>query len=120
MLFLEALGGNEVDERLAHGDAAHLADPLVVPVAQPPHRLCREAPRLAAAQQDRQDAARVHLSLEPLGDVGGAAVIHFTLPLIYIWVQPLSLHPAALASVPYGVVLVRVLVPCRYYIFGFI
>ena len=52
--------------------AAHLADPLVMPVAQPPHRLCREAPRLAAVQQDRQDAARVHLSLEPLGDVGGA------------------------------------------------
>ena len=42
---LEALGGDAVDERLAHGDAAHLADPLVVPVAQPPHRLCREAPR---------------------------------------------------------------------------
>ena len=70
--FSEALGGDAVDERLTHGDAAHLADPLVVPVAQPPHRLCREAPRLAAVQQDRQDAARVHLSLEPLGDVGGA------------------------------------------------
>ena len=69
---LKALGGNAVDKRLAYGDVAHLADPLVVPAAQPPHRLCREAPRLAAAQQDRQDAAHVHLSLKPLGDVGGA------------------------------------------------
>ena len=34
---LKALGGNAVDECLAHGDAAHLADPLVVSVAQPPH-----------------------------------------------------------------------------------
>ena len=29
---LGALGGDAVDERLAHGDAAYLADPLVVPV----------------------------------------------------------------------------------------
>ena len=58
--------------RLEHGDAAHLADPLVVPVGQPLHRLCREAPRLAAVQQNRQDAASVHLSLEPLRDVAGA------------------------------------------------
>jgi len=47
---LKALGGNAVDGRLAHGDAAHLADPRVVLVAQPPHRLSREAPRLAAVQ----------------------------------------------------------------------
>ena len=69
---LEALGSDAVGERLTHGDAAHLADPLVVPVAQPPHRLCREAPRLVAVQQNRQDAARINLSLGPLGDVGGA------------------------------------------------
>jgi hypothetical protein len=69
---LGALGGDAVYDRLAHGNAANLANPLVVPVAQTLHRLCREAPRLAAVKQNRQDATRVHLSLEPLGDVGGA------------------------------------------------
>jgi len=56
-----------LDERRAHGDAVHLADPLVLPVAQPPHLLCRETPRLVAVQQSRQDAARVHLSLSRSG-----------------------------------------------------
>ena len=50
---LQALGSDAIDERLAHGDATHLANPLVVPGAQPLCRLCREAPRLAAAQQGR-------------------------------------------------------------------
>ena len=44
---LGALGSDAVDVRLEHGDTAHLANPLVVLVRQP-HRLCREAPRLAA------------------------------------------------------------------------
>jgi len=74
---LGALGGDAVDGRLAHGDAAHLAGPLVVPVAQPPHRLCCEAPRLAAVQQNHQDVAHVHISLEPLRDTnhGGHAFL---------------------------------------------
>ncbi len=55
-----------------HISAAHFAYPLVVPVSQPSHRLCREAPRLAAVQQNCQDAASVHLALEPLRDVAGA------------------------------------------------
>ena len=69
---LGALGGDAVDVRLQHGDAAHLAYPLAVSVSQPPHRLCREARRLAAAQRNRQDAASIHLAIEPLRDVARA------------------------------------------------
>ena len=34
---LETLGSDAVDVRLQHGDAAHLADPLVVPIREPPN-----------------------------------------------------------------------------------
>ena len=66
---LQALGGDAVDEGLAHGDAAHLADALVVPAAEFLDHLGREIPRLAAVEQHREDASRIHLGLEPLGDV---------------------------------------------------
>ena len=56
---LEALGGDAVDVSLAHGDTAHLANPLVVPAAEPTNGGLREAPRLAAIQQDREHAARI-------------------------------------------------------------
>ena len=59
---LWALGADAVCECLARGNAVRLVDPLVVPVAQPPHRLCGEAPRLAAAKESCQRAARVRLS----------------------------------------------------------
>ena len=49
-----------------------LACHRLVPVSQPPHQLCREAQRLAAVQQNRQDATSVHLALKPLRDVAGA------------------------------------------------
>ena len=45
---LQTLGGDAVDEGLAHGDAAHLADALVVPAAEFLDHLGRETPRLAA------------------------------------------------------------------------
>ena len=66
---LKALGGDAVDEGLANGDAAHLADALVVPAAEFLDHLGRETPRLAAVEQHREDASRIHLALEPLGDV---------------------------------------------------
>ena len=57
---------------MAHGDPAHLANILVVPVAKKRDVIGLEAPRLAAVQQHREDAALVQPSLEPLGDVPGA------------------------------------------------
>ena len=56
---LEALGGDPVDVGLAHGDTAHLANPLVVPTAEPINGGLCEAPRLAAIQQDREHTARI-------------------------------------------------------------
>ena len=61
-----------VDVGLAHGDMAHLADPLVVPATESPNRYLREAPQLAALQQDLEHAGRVQLPLKSLRDVGGA------------------------------------------------
>ena len=61
-----------MDEGMARGDSAHLADPIAVPAAEPPNWGLCEAPRLAAVKQDREHIARVKLPLEPLRDVGGA------------------------------------------------
>ena len=48
---LKALGDDEEDVRLEHGDAANLADPLVVPVSQPPHELELELIQSQMAQK---------------------------------------------------------------------
>ena len=55
-----------MDERLTHGHAAHLADPLVVPEAKPLDGLLGEAPRLTAVKLHCQHAPLVHLDLEAL------------------------------------------------------
>ena len=49
--------------------AAHLADALVVKVAQARNRRGREPPGLTAVEQQRKGAALVHLALEPAGQV---------------------------------------------------
>ena len=60
-----------MNERLIHGDAAHLADSLVVPETEPLDGLSREAPGFAAVLQYRKHAALVNLALESLWYVGG-------------------------------------------------
>ena len=57
--------------RMANSDPAHLADTLVVPIAEKRDVLSLEAPRLAAAQQHREEAALMQPALEPLGNVLG-------------------------------------------------
>ena len=53
---LETLGGDAVYERQAHGDAAHLANPFVVPVSKPPGRQAT-----ADVGKAHGDACAVHL-----------------------------------------------------------